>query len=110
RRAAVGGLAVIHLSGKGAAGRLAEACASGALVVLAAVAEERPAGCLLIDQRDLRHRGAMAGWVENGAIAWRDAAGMTGARLWSAAAVRQQFGSGRDVRLLSGREGSVGDR
>ena len=64
----VGGLRVVSLTGKAASGKLDAACASGALVILAALAEAAPAGCRLIDQSILRETGALA--------VWRDTAGL----------------------------------
>ena len=58
----IGGVKAVSLTGTGAGGRLAEACASGALVILAEVAEPPPAGCRLIDQTLLRATGALAVW------------------------------------------------
>lgn len=63
RRAALAGVPVTHLSGKGAQERLAEICAGGGVVVLAARAEEPSGPCLLLDEGALRRTGAMAGRV-----------------------------------------------
>jgi len=59
----IGGVKAVSLTGKGAVDRLAGACASGALVILAEVAATPPAGCRLIDQTLLRATGALAVWT-----------------------------------------------
>ena len=52
----------IHLKGKGAVEALAGACAGHDLVIVAAklTADQRPAGCRILDQADLRQSGGMA--------------------------------------------------
>jgi competence protein ComEC len=49
----------IHLSGRGAAARLGDACARASLVILSAEADA-PAGCSLIHARTLSETGALA--------------------------------------------------
>lgn len=62
---AVGGHPALHLRGKGAATRVAEACGQARIVVLAAVAEgDVPPGCVVIDQRLLARTGPLALWPE----------------------------------------------
>jgi competence protein ComEC len=53
----------VHLSGRGAAARVAEACAAADLVILAAKAEA-PAGCRLIDGTSLARTGTLALYAE----------------------------------------------
>lgn len=60
RRFVLGGVAGVALSGDGAPAAAAGACAAGLVVVLAGVADPRPAGCLLIDLTDLRAGGPIA--------------------------------------------------
>jgi competence protein ComEC len=75
------GRALVHLSGKGAAGRLAEHCQGGALVVLTAKAPpgDHP-GCDLWDETRLATSGAVA-IAADGQM--HTSAGVTGARLWT---------------------------
>ena len=61
---AIGGVRAVSLTGKGAMNRLPTACASGALVILADVADTAPAGCRLIDQKLLRTTGPLAFWPD----------------------------------------------
>ena len=56
----LGGERAVALSGKGAAAKLAGACAEASLVILADVAETAPAGCSLIDSRMLQATGPLA--------------------------------------------------
>jgi competence protein ComEC len=78
----IGGLQAVSLTGKAALDKLDAACASGALVILAEVAEAVPQPCRLIDQSVLKETGALA--------IWRDAAGLrveqtkAQRRIWSA--------------------------
>ncbi|WP_241523900.1 ComEC/Rec2 family competence protein [Oceaniglobus indicus] len=60
-RLRIGDLHVSHLSGRGAAQRLGEACQGANLVILAAVNEtDPPTGCEVIDARILRETGGLA--------------------------------------------------
>ncbi|MDD8023452.1 MAG: ComEC/Rec2 family competence protein [Paracoccaceae bacterium] len=75
------GRALVHLSGKGAADRLAEYCHSGALVVLAAKAPpDDSRRCDLWDETRLTDTGAVS-IATDGRV--RTSADVTGARLWS---------------------------
>ncbi|MBK5926019.1 hypothetical protein CCR87_01390, partial [Rhodobaculum claviforme] len=57
----LGGLRGVHLTGRGAAGRVAEWCHDGRLVILGAEAEGDAGGaCMLIDRRSLARTGALA--------------------------------------------------
>ncbi|MGL5010559.1 MAG: ComEC/Rec2 family competence protein, partial [Paracoccaceae bacterium] len=71
----------IVLSGKGAAERVAVACAAYDLVVLGAEAVERPGGCHLIDQADLAMTGPIA--VRHGPDGLQLLPTKTATRLWS---------------------------
>lgn len=114
RAASLLGKPLVQLSGKGAADRVAQACAQGGIVVLAGRLDP-PAGgedgsgaatardarrtaakgpCLLLDERALMRSGAMAAWVDNGALRWLSAEEATGARLWNTARVRRDWGYG----------------
>lgn len=81
RRFELAGLSGVQLSGKGAEARLAEACASDALVILAASAEAAPQGCRLIDADTLAATGPLAVWItDDGAMVERTKVAQ---RLWS---------------------------
>ena len=81
RRFELAGLSGVQLSGKGAEARLAEACASDALVILAALAEAAPQGCRLIDADTLAATGPLAVWItDDGAMVERT---KVARRLWS---------------------------
>ena len=76
-----GGRTLWHLTGKSAPGRLAEACAPGALVVLAARAPAGFAGpCDLWDQTRLAQTGAVGITADGQMTAVSE---RTGARLWA---------------------------
>ncbi|MBL9047755.1 MAG: ComEC/Rec2 family competence protein [Tabrizicola sp.] len=71
----------VALSGKTGEAALPDACAKGALVILAAKAEVAPADCRLIDQAILRETGAMAFWVSEDGVHIETVA--KARRLWS---------------------------
>jgi len=77
----VGGVRAVALSGKGAAALLGPACASGALVILAEVADPTPQGCRLIDQKLLSRTGPLA--FRNHQDGIRIDQTRVGDRLWS---------------------------
>ncbi len=87
QEARVGPHAIVHLSGRGAAGRAAEACSSAALVI---VARDVPAAgpCLILDAEKLRDTGSLA--VYPGAATPRlvTARDLSGDRLWTGRARR----------------------
>lgn len=84
REAVLAGRRVVHLSGKGAAGRVADACTGGAVVVLAAEAERpAPPDCLLFDLKSLRQSGAVSITPEGATLRVVTAAGAIGPRLWA---------------------------
>ncbi len=62
RRFRLGALSAVQLKGKGAADRLAAACASADVVILAARAPQTPPGCTVIDADMLRGTGTLAIW------------------------------------------------
>jgi competence protein ComEC len=76
------GLRAVALSGKGAAAKLAKACAGADLVILAEDVETRPDGCTLIDRRMLWATGPLAIWHEGDGF--RIDRAKQAARLWSA--------------------------
>ena len=81
RRFQLAGRQMVALSGKAGLARLAGACASADLVILAERAEVVPDGCPLIDQRMLRETGPLALWVRGDGLEFtvtQDAS-----RLWS---------------------------
>lgn len=93
RRAVLAGRALVHLSGKGAAERVAPACTGGAIVILAAPAPSgKHDGCQLFDQSRLSRSGAMAGFLRDGELHWLDDPAANGARLWTSATVRRAWG------------------
>lgn len=78
----IGDQEAVVLSGKGALAALGPACASGALVVLADVADPKPANCRLIDVETLRSTGPLAIWARKEGLHVLPA--HTAKRLWSA--------------------------
>ncbi len=75
---------VAHLRGRGAAGRIDEACASAPVVILAALAEAPPPkGCLLFDQKSLTRAGGGALVREGAGVRLISARAAAGKRLWN---------------------------
>ena len=93
------GLRVVGLAGKGAAAKLAEACRTADLVILAAEAETAPEGCALIDQTILAATGPLAVWPEARGLSLKTTKGAR--RLWSppARAVVLPVLQAKDLRL-----------
>lgn len=116
RQASLGKFGIIHLSGKGAIDRLADACTGGAIVILGARAPKGEGkDCLLLDQSRLARGGAMAGWLREGRMRWISDQTATGARLWTSPAVRRAWGldesrgfSGERADAAKERSGAVG--
>ncbi|MFC0342330.1 ComEC/Rec2 family competence protein [Paracoccus niistensis] len=116
RQASLGEFRIVHLSGKGAADRVAQACTKGAIVILAARAPEGAArDCLLLDQSRVARSGAMAGWLREGQMRWVSDEAAAGARLWTSPAVRRAWGlngtrrsSGEGAGAAEERPGAVG--
>jgi competence protein ComEC len=81
----LGGRPGVHLTGRGAAGRVAAHCAGGALVILGADHDGAPPGdCVLIDRSRLSRTGALAiSPGPDGAPVVRSARAAAGARPWS---------------------------
>lgn len=77
----LGGLSAVALSGKGAAGKLAEVCRTAGLVILADRPEAPPGDCPLIDATTLAATGPLAVWSVDGTL--RVERTKTAARLWS---------------------------
>ncbi len=80
----LGGQRVVHLSGRGAVGRVEQACAAGAdVVILAAYRDGAPAACRVIDRAYLDERGAVAIYAEP--AGWREVAAkrVAGKRPWN---------------------------
>ncbi len=70
---------LVHVTGKGAIERALAACHDGALIVIAAKLENRPAACEIWDQTRLRRTGALALNAQGKVIARTRA----GPRLWA---------------------------
>ncbi len=83
----VSGVRVMHLSGRGAADRVAAACQKAGLVILAA---EWVGGapCSLLDRKALSRLGAVALYAEDGALHAIGAKTGAGERLWNSARIR----------------------
>jgi len=83
-RFAVDGWPVVHLTGRGAAGRVGEVCAGGALVILGADLPEPVAGdCRVIDRAELGRSGALAIWPAPEGLRIVSARALGGQRPWS---------------------------
>jgi competence protein ComEC len=81
RRFELAWLRGVQLTGKGAEARLAEACASDALVILAAPAQTAAKGCRLIDANMLAATGPLAIWITKDGV--RIERTKVARRLWS---------------------------
>ena len=75
------GLRVVQLTGKGAAEKLADACARADLVIFANEAEVVPGDCPLIDQTVLAETGPLAVWQDDTGLRFEQTKGAD--RLWS---------------------------
>jgi competence protein ComEC len=81
-RIKLGGQLIAHLSGRGAAERVVQACADGAFVILAGEAEA-PGNCTLWDRKALAETGPVAIYARNAGwqvVATRE---ISGDRLWN---------------------------
>ncbi len=77
----IGGVRLLHVTGRGAAARAAEGCLTAALVVTTQkVAAEGP--CRMLDAASLRETGALAIWPEAGGLRLEGARDRA-RRLWS---------------------------
>lgn len=81
RRFDLAGSGIVHLAGRGALDRVAEACRTASLVIIARDAPGAP--CAVLDAAHLRRTGALAVWPEAGKLRLVSAAERTGRRLWS---------------------------
>jgi competence protein ComEC len=80
------GLPAVHLTGRGAAGRVAEHCTEGRLVILGARHDgPAPGDCRLIDQRSLTRSGgrALDTRASGETLLLREAHAVAGARPWT---------------------------
>lgn len=110
RRESLAGRDVVHLTGKGAAGRAAEACTSGTIVILAAPAPDGlRGGCELFDQAHLSRSGAMAGFLQGGKIQWISDASANGERLWTSRMVRRRWMASSAPRPSAWRRAAAAD-
>lgn len=77
-----------HLSGRGAAARVEEACDGSAFVVLAAENKLASPACQIVDRNKLKQTGAIAVFSHEGKIKLIAARDVTGNRLWNSKAIR----------------------
>ncbi|MEO1239174.1 MAG: ComEC/Rec2 family competence protein [Pseudomonadota bacterium] len=85
----IGAARAIHLTGRGAAGRVEDACATADLVIFSGEAEP-PSECVLFDQARLRDTGALAIFARSdGGLRIVSAAERAGQRLWNTRPARQ---------------------
>ncbi|MBV1868052.1 MAG: ComEC family competence protein [Marinosulfonomonas sp.] len=80
---------LVHLSGRGAAGRVDESCKSGGIIVLAGKYEGAGVPCLLIDRQRLRGLGSVAVMLEDEGVKILGARQVSGNRLWNTPGVRK---------------------
>ena len=78
----IGGVEAIHLSGRGAADRVQDACRVAGLVILAGSAPV-PEGCELVDRDLLRKTGAIAIFAKSDGLKVETTAERTGRRPWN---------------------------
>jgi competence protein ComEC len=87
REAMLDGHRVVHLTGKGAADRVADACRAGAIVVISVTVAAPPdGGCTVFDLSRLRATGSVAITARDGGLQIWTAADAVGTRLWAGAA------------------------
>jgi len=78
-----GGLVLAHITGRGAAAKLAAACAAAQVVVVSTeVKDAPPAGCTIYDEVALGHSGALAFWPDGEGWRLDTVAARSGARPW----------------------------
>lgn len=88
-RFSLGGVRLAHLTGRGAAGRVARACQWADWVIVSAPAPPQP-GCRVLDRPALARSGAVALWPrQGGGIAMISSAERAGRRLWAVPALRR---------------------
>lgn len=81
--AAVGGVEVVQVSGRGWRERLAAECLPGRVLVVATEVAASPGPCTLLDPPALAKTGAIAGWVGAEGLRLETAADRAGRRLWT---------------------------
>ncbi len=80
----LGGQRFVHLTGRGAADRVGDACATAQVVILSVDAPpDIPAGCRVIAPADLRESGALAASLRGDDLHWRRARDVAGHRPWT---------------------------
>lgn len=84
----LGGAKLVHLTGRGAAGRLDTACDDAPLVVLSVPAETVPAGCDVYDRDRLSQTGALALWPDGAGWRVESVAERAGRRPWTTRGAR----------------------
>lgn len=88
-RLSLGGHRIAHLTGRGAAERVAPACADADLVIVTARVEA-PEGCAVLDRARLAQSGALAAWLRGDALVLETARERAGKRLWNSIEVRRR--------------------
>lgn len=83
RQARLGGLEILHLTGKGSAEAASRLCGPEMVIVSNQEIGPLSGDCLLLDRRHLRQSGAMSVTLRDGAWHWRSTATVTGNRPWS---------------------------
>ncbi|SMH58014.1 ComEC/Rec2 family competence protein [Maritimibacter sp. HL-12] len=83
REIEIGGLRVVHLTGRGARERVAGACLHADLVVLSMTADAVPTGCRLFDEAALEATGALALYPDGTGFRVVSATERSGARSWT---------------------------
>ena len=81
--AELGAVRLAALSGRGARERVPAACAEADVVVISMDVEAPPAGCEIYDEARLVDTGALALWLEDGAVRIDSVADHAGARPWT---------------------------
>ncbi|TYB82762.1 ComEC/Rec2 family competence protein [Maritimibacter fusiformis] len=79
----IGAARLVHLTGQGAAARVAAACAEADIVVVTAEVPEPPAGCAVYDKLRLAETGALALHVDGEGLRIVTEAEMSGQRPWT---------------------------
>jgi competence protein ComEC len=80
---------VVHLSGRGAGGRIGEACGRAQVVIVTVKAEAGAFGCEVFDPVRLRATGALAFFAEDDGLKIIEARAVSGQRLWNSRAARR---------------------
>jgi len=85
REIEIAGHRLVHLTGRGARDRVAEACETADLVVLSMYAESVPEGCALYDEARLTRSGALALYPAAAGLRIVSVSQASGARPWTGA-------------------------